>query len=865
MGPAMSTLGRVIGVRPDHRRNVAVSFLMLFGVMAAHALLETARDALFLARLPASRLPWAYVAMAIVVSLYAWLAPRAGRGRFGRRRLAITLLAAAGCVLGLYVLRPDTPLSLYVFYIAVGAIATGLMTLLWTVIGGLFDIGQARRLFASIAAGSVLGAIAGSALAARLTRHAGPLALVPVAAAILALTSAAPLLLQIGPRKAAADPSQPQAGLDRVYRSVYARRLFWMVLLGTVTTTFADFLFKSVVASETAPRALGSFFAHYQLGLNAVALVMQVAVAPLLFRRFGANRTIVVLPALMTGAAVAFLLVPGVAAGLIAKLVDGSLRNSLHRTSAEVLYVPLPLDVRARLKAFIDGVGQRGGQAAASLAILGALALDAPRAAIAVGVALAAALWLWHAAGLRRHYVDVFRGQLREGKLDARVELPPLDLESVESLLQALNSADDSRVIAALEALSEQGKAPLIPAFILYHPSTTVALRALDLLTGTARRDFVPLLEKLLSHPSSLLRAAAVRTLAALRQNAAALERFVDDPAMEVQVTALAALGRVDAIARRGPREARLALLRAMEQLPRPEFAPILVELAREADPIIRAAAVRAMRAAPEPRFFPAALELLASRDGRDEARQLFIRAGEDAVDFLARALRDATTPLEIRRHIPRTLSRFGTERVAAILLAGLASDEPDGVVRYKMLRGLGRMRTNHPGLRLDRSLLKRLAQQSVDRAATLLGWRVRLDGRRSGVHSPTSALLKALLLRKRSEAMERLFRYLDLLRPGEDWKRIYEGLRHRDAFARARSRELLEHLLPRSLRDPVMALVDDAPDAERFARASGGGAPSERFVETLAAMSRDHSAPLRRLAAEYLDGLRGEEVRRAG
>ena len=37
---------------------LAGSFLVLSGVMTAHTLIATARDALFLSRLPATQLPW---------------------------------------------------------------------------------------------------------------------------------------------------------------------------------------------------------------------------------------------------------------------------------------------------------------------------------------------------------------------------------------------------------------------------------------------------------------------------------------------------------------------------------------------------------------------------------------------------------------------------------------------------------------------------------------------------------------------------------------------------------------------------------------------------------------------------------------
>jgi ATP:ADP antiporter, AAA family len=50
-------LRRLLDVRPEERRPAATAFLVLFGILAAHTVLETARDALFLARLPPSQLP----------------------------------------------------------------------------------------------------------------------------------------------------------------------------------------------------------------------------------------------------------------------------------------------------------------------------------------------------------------------------------------------------------------------------------------------------------------------------------------------------------------------------------------------------------------------------------------------------------------------------------------------------------------------------------------------------------------------------------------------------------------------------------------------------------------------------------------
>ena len=65
-------LKNLADIRPEERGSLMAASLTLFGTLAGHTLLETARDALFLSRLPASQLPWAYLAiaaLAVAISL----------------------------------------------------------------------------------------------------------------------------------------------------------------------------------------------------------------------------------------------------------------------------------------------------------------------------------------------------------------------------------------------------------------------------------------------------------------------------------------------------------------------------------------------------------------------------------------------------------------------------------------------------------------------------------------------------------------------------------------------------------------------------------------------------------------------------
>src|SRR5207245_3325649 len=54
---AYAMLAPLGDVRPGERRGAAAAFLTIFGILAGHTLLETARDARLRARLPPSELP----------------------------------------------------------------------------------------------------------------------------------------------------------------------------------------------------------------------------------------------------------------------------------------------------------------------------------------------------------------------------------------------------------------------------------------------------------------------------------------------------------------------------------------------------------------------------------------------------------------------------------------------------------------------------------------------------------------------------------------------------------------------------------------------------------------------------------------
>jgi HEAT repeat protein len=183
--------------------------------------------------------------------------------------------------------------------------------------------------------------------------------------------------------------------------------------------------------------------------------------------------------------------------------------------------------------------------------------------------------------------------------------------------------------------------------------------------------------------------------------------------------------------------------------------------------------------------------------------------------------------------------------------------EEPDGMVRFKILRGLGRLATGRPDLPLDDGILRQATARTLEAAFRLVDWRLTLlrgAAAQPERTTPGHELLVALLRDKEVHARERVFRLLDLQFRGQDLERIYRGLASTDPKVQASSRELLEALLLPPQREAVLALVNDVPDrvrltqAEAFYRARDTG-----YEELLASLLDEPGETLRCIAAYHV------------
>lgn len=888
MARALDRIRRWFDIRAGELRAVGTVFTSLLLIVIGHTILETVRDTLFLTHLGAKALPPMYVVAAALTlgagSVSGALSEKLGAGR----ALVTSQVASAAATLAFFLLPPSRPVlyALYGFSAITGAL---LVPQVWATAGGLFNAAQSRRLFGTIAIAGILGAVLGSSFAAFALLAFDVTKLFLIAAVAFAGSAAMIVIAPKGQAPERTSRRTDEAERSRSWISPFREepilvRIAVVVALGAIATLFVDYAFKSAAVARVPKEHLAAFFARYSAVMNVLAFIVQLAVASRVLARAGVVGTAGVMPSfLFLGSVLSFLSGGALLPVLGTKVVDAALRHSVHRTGTELVYLAVPARARDRAKPLIDGAIARTAQALAALFVVLLTSIGlASVTTLALLASVTAAFWGGATAALRKPYLALFRRSLLGTVSASDRTARELDLASVEVLIEALSSPKPREVVASMNALARRDRSGVIPALVLLVDDADVLERALDLFGASKRRDWIRFAEKLASDRRERVRRAALRALARSRAPELEASRVSSVPTAEDRpwirgylATADVALGRaanqesiVDLVrSAEGGAEALLGILTALGDLQGSNdevLRDLLVEVVQAAGPMRDRETIElAARAAATlscTKMIPWLLAQLEHREGRSVVRVSLGRMGPAAYAAVAGALADADTPRSVRMHLPRTLELFGTQEAADALLALLVSDR-DGLVRYKALRGLGRLVADGHA-RVDKRTMRTLARRDLVEHFRLLGLAEALTSApapRSNLGRATYGLVARLLEEKARQSFERVFRILKILFPDEDIHRVHAAATAGDVAARATAGEFLDALLAPRRRQPddgvralLRLLTDDLPRKERVERAAAllGLAPPRTQRDAIELLRKDSDLTVSELSA---------------
>jgi AAA family ATP:ADP antiporter len=849
---ANRVITRLTNTRSGERTVAVLMFAYSFLAMTSHNIVKPVTKSKFIDQLGADNLPYVLMASSVLVAVV--MHAYSGWIRRLPRQYVIPIAQSALVVLLVLLwglLRTGAvwvTVALYFFGQILGVL---LISQFWTLANEVYDARQAKRLFGLIGGGACLGGALGASITFITVQEFGSNNLLLVGAATLGVCVA--IVLRIVRMPHAGHPVEQmdergvggREAIRLLAQSGHLRVLAAVVAFAAIGAVVVDQqLSMAAEATGIDADAITALFARVTFFLSLAGFVVGVALTSRIHRSFGIAVALLLLPIGLGASATLILLTGALWAVASARVLDTTLRYSVDKTTREVLFLPLPADLRFRAKPFIDVTMDRFAKAAAAVLILvlihpSGLGLDWRQLSYASLFVMAA--WIATCLVAWREYRRAFRASIVSRHIaPANIRTNVADAATIEALVEELSSPDEQSVLYAIDLLEALDRKNLVTPLLLQHESPRVragTLRVIAAQGSPIAGRWIPAIERMVQDEDVDVRAAALHALAAFsREDAASLlRRHLDDLEPRVVVTAVIALANSGRLA--DVEAAEAALLRllndvrdsaasareeaatALGRIEHPRFRPLLVPLLHDSNLEVVRKAIKSARTlgASDGLFVPALLTLLGHRSLKAEAREALVGYAEEIVPLLAYALADKHEQLWIRRHIPVTLAMIGTPGSMDALIAAL--DDPDGFLRYKAIIAIERLRRDNPALTCPRPTLEKAVIRETTRYYN--GLTLQHNLLRHSLDASDSLLGRALEDKLR-RSVDRVYRLLGLLYHVEDVAAARYTIEQGERRRRADAVEYLDNLLGGAVRRRVMPILDDTPLAEKVQYANG-------------------------------------------
>jgi len=845
-------LSPLVEVRKEETGTVFLMFLYSFLAMMAYNIVQPITRSKFITAHGAENLPYVLLASVFFIGLLMQGYGRLGSLLPGRWLVPITQGVMVAILVVFWMLfgmpREGVAAAFYWFGQIYGIL---LISQFWTLANLIFDPRQAKRVFGFIGAGASLGGLVGGSITAFFVELVGNTQLVLVSAITLAFCAFVTVIIVsrargvelFGLERAGQEEGVGGKEAFRMLReSKHLQIIAVVIALTSIGAGFIDQqlnMATEVFRGREQTDAMTAVLGQVQVYTSAIGFVIQIALTSRIQRFLGVGFALTLLPLGLGATAVIILLNAALWAPILARVMDKSVRYTVDKTSREILFLPLPGELKHKAKPFVDVTVDRVGRAFSAILLMvliepWGLNLDWQQISWAsLGVMV---FWLVMVGVAKRGYLRAFRTSLE--RRDVRVAPSSVaDLSTVEALVEELAHPDEARVLYAIDLLESLDKRNLITPLLLHHESPAVRMRALRALSAQRpeiAERWTPAIQRLLRDDQSEVRVAAFAALAAIRHvdTAGLVRPLLSDSDPRIASAAAVALAGTgvpedEAEAERvlselcapgASREARCNVAIAMRALPSSRLRSLLLPLLAASDPAVAAIALRTAReiGGGDFIFVPTVVSLLRNRRLKSAAREVLVGYGEPVLEALGYFLREADEDIWVRRHLPATIVRIPCQKAMDVLVGAL--DEPDGFLRYKVVSAIEKLHRERPELTFAREPFEQLAISEARRYFTHLSHHYNLFVR-AGL--PGDSLLARALQEKIVRALDRVYRLMGLLYPWKDVSAARWTIERGDARSKASALEYLDNILTGTLRKRLMPVLEDAPLDEKVRKAN--------------------------------------------
>ena len=180
---------QLTGTRNGESVRLSLMLVYLLLIITCYTTTKTVRDSLFITEIGPSQLPYLYVLTAACMAVISAIYPRALKrmGLYSFVQLT-SLIAVVSLLLFWWLVAYQWRGLLYILYVWVSLFGAITASQAWSLASHVFDAREARRAFAWIGLGGVVGGIVGGSLARIVAPSLGTEVLLPICSALMIVT-----------------------------------------------------------------------------------------------------------------------------------------------------------------------------------------------------------------------------------------------------------------------------------------------------------------------------------------------------------------------------------------------------------------------------------------------------------------------------------------------------------------------------------------------------------------------------------------------------------------------------------------------------------------------------------------------------
>jgi ATP/ADP translocase len=486
---AHKILSRFVDVRPEETSTSVLLFFYFFLITSSAYIIKPVKISLFLQWLKPDELPYAYLLTALLIGFVVSLNYKLLRVMKRELYISISLAFFISNLLLFWLLfKLQWPWLSMIYWFWADIFTVTSVTQFWILINDIYNPRQTKRLVGFLVSGGLLGGVAGSLLATLFAKSFGTENLLLACPILLAFCLLIVKLVhnvlrkekreepEISPEKA-----KPKIGYIKSFHLLRKNRHL-MIMSGImaaaiIVTTLIDFQFNTIVKmtyenTDLRTAFLGTFFTV----LLIFSSLLHIFITNRILKNFGIRIALVIAPLfLLIGAGVILVvpLIPLVYWAVIIKGTDKSLAHSLSQSVRELLYIPIPPDIKYKAKVFIDMFVNKFAKGLGALLILLFFSvLHFTLKQISFITIVVILFWILFNLMITREYVNIVKKNLKIKWQDAdKFVSENIDVDMTKLVFDTLQSKKRSSVLYAMnlfDLVKREGMSPELKKIISY-------------------------------------------------------------------------------------------------------------------------------------------------------------------------------------------------------------------------------------------------------------------------------------------------------------------------------------------------------------------------------------------------------------